>query len=196
VTLAGCLTAQIPDSVESDEEARSSQASPRLSTPEAIEPEETPDAADLIRVGDAVVNYGIELTIHDVTEADSVSINQTMYEQGSGYEEYTPEAADDGGKYVLVRTTVNNIGKAPLDLTCGWPIDIVLVDEDERQYEPSDSLYEVEGNPGCSDNTAPGFAKDITYPFMIPADASPYVLAFADTESGEWEDYALISLLE
>lgn len=81
-----------------------------------------------------------------------------------------------------------------MDLTCGWPIEMKLFDSEERMFDPVDSLHEIEGNPACNAQLQPGFASEITYPFLVPADSVVNGLMFRDTNSDRTTDVSAIRL--
>lgn len=126
-------------------------------------------------IGDAATSGGAVVTVHDVVESPA------------------PDGVT-GGKLVTVNVTVENDGTVPMDLTCSLPLHIALFDEKQRQFEPVDSLYEVEGNPECNESLAPGFAAEMSYPFVMPEDSTPSQFGFADVESGLFGQFTLVEL--
>ena len=78
-----------------------------------------------------------------------------------------PAAAD----VIYVDTVVRNESMRPLDLTCGYPIDHVLIDGSGRELEDTGALYEIVENPGCNDQLNPGFSVNMTYVYPIPTGA-------------------------
>ena len=77
-----------------------------------------------------------------------------------------------------------------MDLTCGWPIDSVAVDVQEREFDTISSQYKYENNPGCNDNLQPGFEAEMTYVFNVPDGAQMLAMAFRDTEQSAWGEYS------
>lgn len=137
----------------------------------------------VFEIGQPATHEGIEITVHSSIYSPTVSRNLSNYRAGSGYESFTAQPADAGGRFTVIKATVKNVGKVSLDLTCGWPIELKLVDLEERLYDPVESLYEVEGNPECNSQLQPGFASEVTYPFLVPTDAQVNGLIFRDTNS-------------
>lgn len=131
-------------------------------------------------VGQAMSNRGVTLTVTAARVADVIELNKSNYQQGSGFETYTPTPPDTGGKFVIVETHVVNNAQVSMDLTCGYPIATALVDDRDRQFDPIDSLHEIRANPDCNAQLPPGFEDDMTYIFMVPTDAQIVGFAFSD----------------
>jgi len=154
---------------------------------------ETPeDGENVGGIGDAVENHGVELTVNDAYSAESIPMNNSNQSNDSPNAVFDAQAAPDGGKYVVVETTINNIGATSMDLTCSWPIDVVGVDDQDREFDTVDDRYKYEGNPACNDKLQPGFSSDMTYVFAIPEDAELVGMAFRDTERSEFGEYAAV----
>ncbi len=88
-----------------------------------------------------------------------------------------------------VTATVANKTKNSIDLTCGWPVDTRLIDDDNANYDPVDDLYRISGNPGCNDNLQPGFAHSMTWIYEIPKTAKTNAFGFRDTDLQGGRDY-------
>lgn len=146
--------------------------------------ESTADAeAQAGEVGEAVDHAGARLTVNSAEDSDTLSRNDSNYRQGSGYESYTEVPADDGGRFIVLEATVENIGKESMDLTCSWPINIKVVDMDGREFDTVDNLYELKNNPECNAQLQPGFSDEITYAFMVPEESEIIGVYFQDTNS-------------
>lgn len=145
-------------------------------------PASTPDV-DIFETGEAATHGGVQMTVHTIAASPTVRLNETNYRSGSGYETYTDVAAPAGGHYVTMTTTVKNAGKTSMDLTCGYPIDVALMDSDARAFDPIDSLYKMENNPECNARLQPGFEASMTYAFLVPDDATVVAAAIRDTET-------------
>lgn len=151
--------------------------------------EEEVSGEDVGSIGDTVTNSGVEMTLHEAYLTETIPWNESGQRADSPGYEITSLPADNGQWFVL-ETTVNNVGAVSMDLTCGWPIDAVAVDSEEREFDTIDSLYQYEDNPGCNDNLQPGFDAAMTYVFNVPEDAEMIGMAFRDTEESGWEDYS------
>lgn len=138
----------------------------------------SPSAAPVGAIGQAIENNGVSLTVHSATTSPTLSRNLSNYRQGSGYETYTDVPADQGGQYLLVKTTVENTGTAPMDLTCSMPIHIVAFDGQDRTFSTVEKLYEIQGNPECNKQLQPGFSSEMTYAYLVPQDEHITGVAF------------------
>lgn len=138
-------------------------------------------------VGKPLDHAGVRLTVKKAQASDTVTRNVTNYIQGSGNDKYDAIPADKGGRFIVVEAEVENIGKESMDLTCGWPVNIMAMDSEMREFDTVDDLYDIKGNPECNAQLQPGFSDSITYAFMVPKDAEVMGLYFQDTNSLEEE---------
>ena len=200
--LSGDNTAS--NSGESSTPATSQSQVANSSTPtELVESAETPAAnaepsstqQELApSIGEPSASDGVTITAHSAEFSPTVSRNLTNYRAGSGYETYTAVEADQGGHFLILKTTVENTGRTAMDLTCGYPINIVAVDDQDRIFNTTESLYEIEGNPECNSQLQPGFSSDITYVFMVPEKANILGVMFQSTSSENSEDVGVIRI--
>jgi hypothetical protein len=133
-------------------------------------------------MGQPVVNGGIKLTITGVSTPTAVP--------RSGGD--TPPRA--GAKLVRVDTTVENVGKKSIDLTCGYPIRNNTYDAQKRQFDDVENLYEIPGNPVCNDNLQPGFSAPMSYIYEVPQDAEIQSFGFADSDVDAGADLSFITI--
>jgi hypothetical protein len=153
------------------------------------------DEPDVGEVGQIVSNRGVTLTVTGARVWDSIELNKSSYQAGSGYETWTPTAPDPGGKFVVVETHIVNNAMVGMDLTCSYPIRNVLVDTRDRQFDSIDSLHELRGNPECNYQLQPGFESDMIYVYLVPADAQIKGWAFSDaTEMDGQNDWTAVRL--
>jgi hypothetical protein len=124
-----------------------------------------PSASTTVAMGQEGNSAGLKLTVVKVTTADSLYYTES--------EKTVKPAA--GGKYIIVETTGTNDTKTGIDLTCGLPVVTNLYDTEGREFSGVNDvdLYERKGNPGCNDNVQPGFPFNMTWAYMVPADATP-----------------------
>jgi hypothetical protein len=132
------------------------------------------------QVGQQFTNLGATVTVTMVRSASSIELNESNYRPGSGLESYTDVPAGPGANFVIVTTQVVNNAKQSMDLTCSLPIRTVLIDDQNRNFDPIDSLYKVKGNPECNDALQPGFAEDMTWVYRIPTGTHVLGWAFED----------------
>lgn len=201
--LSGCVETEQqiePEPTETPSETATPTPEPEKEEPEDDEEEEEEEEAldasegdplDYGEVGDTVTNHGAELTLNDAYMAETIPWNESAQPPGNPLYEITPRPAEDGAKWFVMETTVSNEGRSSMDLTCSWPIEVVGVDVDEREFDTINSLYQYEANPACNDSLQPGFSAEMTYVFSIPSDAEMLGVAFRDTEEAGWEEYSV-----
>lgn len=136
-----------------------------------------------VTVGKPAEHAGVRMTVTKAKASDTVTRNVTNSRQGSGFDKYDEIPADKGGHFIIIEAEVENIGQASMDLTCGWPINIKVVDEELREFDAVDDLYDIKGNPECNAQLQPGFSDTITYAFMVPKDSKVPGLYFQDTNA-------------
>lgn len=189
--LSGCGSS---GTTAADQPTKSTNSEKKSVTPAASPtPAPTPEI-DIFEVGELAAQGGVQMTIHTVTASPTVRLNESNYRAGSGYETYTEVPAAADGHYVTVTTTVKNAGKSSMDLTCGYPIEIALMDAEARAFDPIDSLYQMENNPECNARLQPGFEANMTYAFLVPDDADVVAAAFRDTETEHSSTPALVRM--
>jgi CheY-like chemotaxis protein len=171
LALAGCGAAPRSSGVTS-----SAAPAPTTTRPAPT----TSPAPPIAAVGDTVTNGGVAVTVLSAGPVDTVELNESGFQAGSGYEEYTVTEPDPGGRFVAVQTHIVNNGRVSLDLTCSLPIDTILVDAQQREFDPIDSLHQLRGNPECNYQLQPGFESDMTYVYMVPESAAITGWVFAD----------------
>jgi hypothetical protein len=140
-----------------------------------------PTPAPIAEIGQTVSNRGVTLTVKAAHAADFIEMNESGFRPGSGYEKYTRTAPDPGGKFIVVETHVVNNANVSMDLTCSLPISTVLVDAQDRNFDPIHDLYKLKGNPECNDQLQPGFEADMTYVYLVPTNAVITEWGFKDT---------------
>ncbi len=143
----------------------------------------------------AAKSGGIEVAVTDAYAKPAVS-----YEGGT-YSSFTPNAepktikAPQGGRYVYVVTKVTNESSEGLDLTCGYPMEVKLVDDSDRRFDPVENLDYIAGNPECNAQLQPGFTDKMTYVFLVPPGAESDAFRFAQvTENLEDKPPAEIAI--
>lgn len=148
-------------------------------------------------MGVAVEGTGATVTVDNAYETDVIQ----TYTDGSwptGEERPTEDLnARDGGKYVVVETTIVNDTTGDMDLTCrstgGW-VRAALQVRDSSIYQPIDALYDIPGNPECNSNLGAGFDADMTWTFLIPEDREPLTFKFQADSAPEGETPTVIHL--
>lgn len=131
-------------------------------------PTPTPTFTRVAGVGDVAINGGIHIKVISAIASPAVTLNTSHYRSGSGYEIYENVQAQAGGKYVIVETMVTNNAKAPIDLTCSFPIDFKVLNSSSQVYSPIQKLYQIKGNPECNAQLQPGFESFMIWAFLVP----------------------------
>ena len=141
------------------------------------------------QVGEAVTNGGAKITVNSVTSTPTIS-----FRPGAIAGEYAPKEARDGGQFIVVDATVENVGKASMDLTCSYPIATMLGDDEKRQFDAIKDLHRVEGNPECNVGLQPGFSSEMKWVYEIPSTTVPVIFAFYTTEEGSTRELRAVAI--
>lgn len=171
-----------------------SESSTDLNTPEGPSEATEESSIDSAPIGSDVRAGGVKMVVHSAESKSTLTVNDSSYRQGSGFETYTEKPAEDGGKYIIVSTTIYNDGKGSMDLTCGFPVEAVVSDSDDRIFDSVDDLYKIKGNPECNKDLQPGFSSEMTYAFSVPKDATVDYFMFRDTESSDETEAAGVKI--
>ena len=139
-------------------------------------------------IGEAVTNGGAKITVNSVTSAPTIPMRAGVT-QG----EFAPKEARTGGQFIVVDTTVENVGKASMDLTCNYPIVTMLGDDEKRQFDAIRDLYRIEGNPECNVGLQPGFSSEMKWVYEIPSTTVPVIFAFYTTEEGSTKELRAVA---
>ena len=182
-TLAGIFLLCLGCGSDAEETSNSSSADDSSSASATESPSESPSESssapspepeptiDNYGIGEPVKAPGFVMTIKDVRGADTLEVNQSSYESGSGYETWTQKKPARGGSFMVLDTAIKNTATESMDLTCSFPIDIRVFNTDSQEYDPVQNLYEMRGNPECNAQLQPGFTSKMTYAFMVPKDS-------------------------
>lgn len=126
------------------------------------------DMKDAGKVGDTIENNGIKMKL------DAVDGPQTLnYDTGTGgniSDEYAPKSPDAGTKYWVANVEITNTGKKPIDISCGYPLDVKALNDGGQEFAPMKEIFKVQGNPECNAQLQPGMTSKVVYPFMVPSD--------------------------
>ena len=112
----------------------------------------------------------------------TVTLNTSNYRPGSGYETYEAVPAQSGGKYIIVTSVVTNNSNAPIDLTCGFPIEIRAFNVAAQVYSPIEDNRKIKGNPECNAELQPGFDSPMIWAFMVPDKTTIIAAMFAEVD--------------
>lgn len=153
------VSASSEQAYESTEDQNSEETSSQSRT-EAADP-------GFATVGQELENGGVTLTVNQVEELPTITLDEKGRMKGYGSLEETPPSRE-GAKFIRVNTTVFNSGSNTWDLTCGYAIGTALMDPDGNEYDPVDSLYRIPENPACNDSLGHGFSDEMTWVYEVP----------------------------
>lgn len=141
------------------------------------------DSARSVPTNGPAKSGGIEVAVKRAYIKPTVN-----YEGGTLDSRVTPNGeprtirAPQGGSYVYVEATVMNDSSDGIDLTCGYPMEVKLVEgAGGRRFDPVEGLDLVKGNPECNAQLQPGFEDSMTWIFLTPPGANVEALRFRDT---------------
>ena len=84
-------------------------------------------------------------------------------------DEYSDPVLDKkSSTLIAVKLTVKNGTKSAIDPLCGGGNGFVLLDQDDRNFQPLDSILDINDNV-CDDGIQPGFKSSYTLAFRLPA---------------------------
>lgn len=137
------------------------------SSPSGDEDTTEPDEADgrdtaetNVRVGDAAADDDVTFKVTSLQTVQSIPVD-----------EYSdPIVRKPGTKLIRADITWKNNTNAPLDIFCGQE-PAILLDQDQRNFQPRDVTLDIAGNETCGDELQPGFKQSVTLAFQIPADS-------------------------
>jgi hypothetical protein len=134
------------------------------------------------QIGDVAVNGGIQIQVTSAVASPTVTLNTSGYRSGSGYETYEEVPAQSGGKYIIVTSVVTNNSKAPIDLTCSFPIDMKTFNVAVQLYSPIEDNRKIKGNPECNAQLQPGFESPMIWAFMVPDKTTIIAAVFSEVD--------------
>jgi len=119
------------------------------------EPEQRP-----VSVGEAGVDDDVTFKVNAMERVDSIAGGE--FSDG-------PITPREGAQLIRVDLTYKNNMQAPIDLLCGGGQGFVLLDEDDRNYEPVNDLTDIaENGEVCLEEVQPGFKSDVVLAFQMP----------------------------
>lgn len=129
-----------------------------------------------------------EKNIGDTIELATLSVTTTKVEEGTMTNDGTPIVAQQGTKFVFVTLNVTNLTKLALSFPYGFP---VIVDDQERTYEPYDQAIGSVKNYLNFRELSPGIPEEGVLTFQLPSTAEHYYLLMA---KGGTEDFYKVQL--
>jgi hypothetical protein len=119
-------------------------------------------------IGARYRNVGAVVTITAAHTARSIVLDGRTVNAGAG------------AKYVILGSKVLNDAKTSFDLTCSYDVANKLVDDQQREFDTIENLYEIPGNPECNHELQPGFSEKMIWIYRVPANAKISGWTFAD----------------
>jgi hypothetical protein len=103
--------------------------------------------------------------------------------QSIATDEYSdPVTRVEGSKLIKAVIMWKNNTDAPLDIFCGGE-PAILLDQDERNFQPKDVTLDIAGNETCGEELQPGFKQTVTLAFQMPRESSTYGLGLWNSGS-------------
>ena len=103
---------------------------------------------------------GFVMTIKKFGKVNFITVNNTMYESGSGFETWTKRKPRPGGRFVVLDTRIKNTSTESMDITCNWPINLKVFNTESQEFDPVEDLYKLRGNPECNAQLLPLQVED------------------------------------
>ncbi|MCD2158121.1 DUF4352 domain-containing protein [Rhodococcus cerastii] len=172
LALAGC-SSEPNDPTDTHDSTTSAETSPAASDGEIAMPNEKH-----VPRSERAESDGTAITISSVD-----TVREIPFQQESDPALYETKVAEEGQKFIIVSTTVENIGSQGIDVSCGNSIANALLDTDERPFEPIEPLSRMEGNRACKDLLEPGSSAVMHYVYEVPENVTPASFGFYDTET-------------
>ncbi len=155
-----------------DEEPSAAVRAPALLT--GTTRSDRPGDGPVGRLGEAVRDGGIEVTVTAARYADAVDL-------GNDYSGYTPTPAGADARYVVVETTVLNDTAESISPGCGGGLSTAVLDDRDRRFDKISETSRLRGNSAaCFPAVQPGFSATVTFVYRVPARADIARFVFRD----------------
>jgi serine/threonine protein kinase len=126
------------------------------------------------RIGEAVRDGGIEVTVSDARYADAIDV-------GNEYSGYKATPAGTDARYVVVRSKVLNDTAKSISPGCLGGISTAVLDDRDRRFDTISETSQVKGNStACFPAVQPGFSVDVTFVYKVPKSANVARFVFKD----------------
>lgn len=183
--LAALTSCASPSAAPASPSAAPASPSPVVTSAAPVVATRTPTPTPKIsvaQIGAVATNGGIQIKVTSAVASPTVTINTSQYRSGTGMETYEDVPAQAGGRYIVVNAVVTNNGKAPIDLTCSYPIDIKVFNASSQVYSPIQDLRKIKDNPECNAQLQPGFESPMTWAFLVPTKSTISGAAFSEVD--------------
>jgi hypothetical protein len=143
----------------------------------AVLDEEEPADQKTVGIGEPGVDEDLTFKVTSIEAVQAIPVD-----------EYSdPIVRRQGTKLIRVDLTYKNNTSDGIDPFCGGR-SIVLLDRDERNFDPIDNYIDIAGNEICGDELQPGFKRSVTIAFQIPRDSKTLGVVLWNGESDD--DYS------
>ncbi len=131
----------------------------------------------MVAIDEARGDDRVTFKVTGLERVQSIPRNETWASDG-------PLTPRRGAQLIRVDLSYKNNMQVPIDLLCGGGQGFVLLDENDRNYRPIDSLLELEGNDEvCGEDVQPGFKADVVLAFQMPKRSDIGGLVMWNTEA-------------
>jgi len=140
-------------------------------------PEDTEDGPQqrYVNIDEAAVDDDVTFKVTSLSAVSSIP--GTEFSEG-------PLTARRGAKLIRADLTYKNNTQTPLDLMCGGASGVVLLDDEDRNYDPVEDLLELQGNEEvCGEEVQPGFKTNVVLAFQVPKGRKVAGLVLWNTEA-------------
>jgi Domain of unknown function (DUF4352) len=145
---------------------------------ESVTPQPSP-TADSLAIGDDGEDAGLKFKLNDVEEVNSLPVEQDYFGAPASLR------PSHGGELLAASIVFSNDGKGSVDICCAFDLGARLIDSENREYDPIEDLYLVEGNTDCNERIQPGFKTTETVVFEVPKSSDPVAIEFWNPNDGQ-----------
>jgi len=114
-----------------------------------------------IAIGQTGRDDGVAFKVTSMREVQSIPTGE--FSDG-------PVTAKRNARLIQVDLTYKNNMDVPIDLLCGGGHGFILLDENDRNFQPMDVLLDINDNV-CGEDVQPGFKTSVTLAFRMPRGA-------------------------
>jgi hypothetical protein len=164
-----------PSAVKNSIETPSTATSEPVVTPDPVVV--APPPAPMNKIGDAVTNFGVTLTIHSIEPMATIPVITGA-----------PITGEPGTQLYLVKTTFVNNTKTPVDLSCSLQVYMRFYDTNERMLAQVFETHRLAGNPPCNYQLIQGLSHEWNFAIKGVAGATLERMTFLDTDARQAGD--------
>jgi hypothetical protein len=128
-----------------------------------------------VSVGEPAVDDDVTFKVLSLEAVSSISTGE--FSDG-------PITAKPGAKLVKAVVTWKNNMDDGADIFCGGG-SAILLDQNERNFDPIDDQIEISGNEMCGGDVQPGFKQTVTLAFQMPKNSNTTELVLWNSDAEE-----------